>query len=163
MAVTDICSIAWVKSIKDAKTVGQMFYATSGLHLNYDEFFQARAIAEREAKIKEMEQKKKALNGETSLERDVTLLMQTKGILVAANENIFTVPEIKLLLKWKKAKPASSKKADLLVAYYATPPPPRSKGWTADDDIELTALNSNNINMIDTALGVATTQMARAV
>jgi len=38
--------VARVKMIKKAKTLGQMFYATGGQHLNSDEFFQARALAD---------------------------------------------------------------------------------------------------------------------
>jgi hypothetical protein len=163
VAVTEPHSMARVKAIKDAKTAGQMFFATGGQHLNSDEFFKARALAERESRIKQLEQKKKTLNAALLLEDAVMTLLQEKGSLVPDNASNFTVADIKLLLKWKKAKPTSFKKADLLSAYYTNPPPLSSQLWTPDDEIELLALSSNNVNMIDTAIGVATTQMARAV
>ena len=143
-----------------------MFYATGGRHLNSNEFFKARALAERDQRIKELEQRKKALQAVENLDNAATALLQAKGNLTDETAKNFTVADIKLLLKWKKVKPTSSKKIDLLTAYYNHPSPntlaPREQ-WTDADEIELVALRSDNINMRDTALGVATTQMARAV
>jgi hypothetical protein len=65
------------------------------------------------------------LNTTLILEDEVMKLLQTKGSLVPSNNasnNMFT--EVKLLVKWKKVKPASAKKLDLLAAYYVNPPPP---------------------------------------
>jgi hypothetical protein len=163
VAVTEPHSMARVKAIKDAKTAGAMFFTTGGRHLNSDEFFKARALADRETRIKELEVKKKSLNDALLLEDAVMKLLQEKGSLVPQNASRFTVAEVKLLLKWKKAKPTSSKKADLVLAYYSNPPPLTTALWSAEEEMELVALRSENVNMIDTALGVATTQMARAV
>jgi hypothetical protein len=74
------------------------------------------------------------------------------------------VPELKLLLKWKKTKPTSSKKTDLIHAFANHPSPPNAVPWSVGEDMNLVTLQSDNIGMTDTALGVATaTQMARAV
>jgi hypothetical protein len=163
VAVTEEHSQERVAAIRNAKTAGQMFFATGGRHLNSDEFFQARALVERDARIKELELTRKTLNAALLLENDVMLLLQTKGSLVPSNASNFSVAEIKLLIKWKKVKPASAKKIDLLAAYYQNPPPISQPLWSPDDDVELAALKSTNVNMKDTALGVATMQMARAV
>jgi hypothetical protein len=96
------------------------------------------------------------------LENAVMVLLQEKGSLVPENASRFTATEVKMLLKWKKAKPTSFKKADLVAAYYSNPPL-NAQLWTLPDEIELVGLQSDNVHMIDTALGVATTQMARAV
>jgi hypothetical protein len=163
VAVTEPLSKERVKAIQDAKTSGQLFFATGGQHLNSNEFFQARAMTEREAKTKELEAKKKALQAGLLLENTVMVLLQTKGNLVSQNASEFTVPEIKMLLKWKKVKPASARKVDLLAAYYNNPPPLPSQLWTPADEMELVSLKADTVGLIDTALGVATTQMARAV
>jgi hypothetical protein len=68
------------------------------------------------------------------------------------------------LVKWKKAKPTSNKKADLIDAFADNPPPlDNVEKWTDEEEMELVTMQSTTVPMIDTAIGVATTQMARAV
>jgi hypothetical protein len=109
-------------ALKDAKTAGQMFHATGGRHTNCDEFFQARTLSQREARVKELEARKKTLQGNQLLENAVMILLQQKGSLVEQNASTFRVDDLKLLLKWKKVKPASSRKDDLFKAYWDNPP-----------------------------------------
>jgi hypothetical protein len=97
------------------------------------------------------------------LELSVNDLLTTKGNVVPENERHFSVAELKLLLKWKKDKPTSSKKADLIAAYYSNPSPQNAVPWGPVDEMKLVDLQSNNVNMEYTALSVATLQMARAV
>ena len=78
-------------------------------------------------------------------------------------EKKFTIPEIKTLLKWKKVKVASSKKRDLVDAYVAAPKPKIQKVWCRSEEEKLVALKSKQIPLKDTALGVAATQMAKAL
>jgi hypothetical protein len=140
-----------------------MFYAAGGKHLNSDEFFQAKALAEREARTKELQAKKKLLGASLLLEQHVIAILTAKGNPEEETSKDCTVAELKLLLKWKKVKPTSSKKADLIHAFCNYPSPPNAVPWTAEEELELVALESQDVHMIDTALGVATTQMARAV
>jgi hypothetical protein len=163
VAVTEPQSNARVLAIKAAKTAGQMFHATGGRHLNSDEFFKARALSEREASIKALLTRKKKLVASISLELQVTALLNEKGNPSEENARPYTVPELKLLLKWKKIKPTSSKKTDLIHAFANHPSPPNAVPWSDEEEMNLVSLQSDNISMIDTALGVATTQMARAV
>jgi hypothetical protein len=163
VAVTEANSRERVLAIKAAKTAGQLFHATGGRHLNSDDFFRARALAERDCAIKEVEQRKKALLKAVELENNARHLLTRKGNLVPENERNFNVADLKLLLKWKKVKASSFKKADLVMAYYNNPSPPNVQPWSDEDEMKLVALRSEDIDMKDTALGVATAQMARAV
>jgi hypothetical protein len=163
VAVTQVHSQARVEAIKKAKTAGQMFFATGGRHTNSNEFFQARALADREARSKELETRKKLLSSGLSLENDVTALLTEKGNPTQENARDFTVPEVKKLVKWKNIKPTSNKKADLIEAFENNPPPLDAVQWTVEEEMELVEMQSDTVELIDTAVGVATTQMARAV
>ena len=44
-----------------------------------------------------------------------------------------------------------------------SPPPLDAEKWTAEEEMELVAMQSAHVNMVDTALGVSTIQMANAV
>ena len=80
-------SIARVKMIKKAKTSGQMFYATGGQHLNSDEFFQARALADREEAIVKAEKEKQKRLLLIKLHEDARELLASKGPLTEASAN----------------------------------------------------------------------------
>jgi hypothetical protein len=163
VAVTQPHSDLRVAAVKNAKTAGQLFHATGGHHLNSNDFFKANALKVRDTRCKELETKKKTLNALLLMENKVMELLERKGSLVPQNASKYMVPEIKLLLKWKKAKPVSSKKPDLLASYYNSPPPLSPELWTLANEIELVALKSGAIDMKDTAIGIRTVQMARGV
>lgn len=163
VAVTEPISDARVQAIKKSKTSGQMFFATGGRHTNSDEFFKARTLADRETRTKVLEARKKLLVAALELEVKVTDLLGMKGNPTEENASTFKVAELKTLLKWKKAKPISSKKADLITAFRMSPPPLDAEKWTAEEEMELVAMQSAHVNMVDTALGVSTIQMANAV
>jgi hypothetical protein len=164
VAVTEPNSKERVKAIKEAKSAGQMFFATGGKHLNSDEFFVASELKKRDAAIKIMEASKEKRAKYCKEQRNAVLMIKAKGELTVNTEKLFTVPEIKTLLHWKKAKqPASTKKRDLVNAYLDTPKPKIQKTWTRGEEAALVALKVQDLPLIDTALGVATTQMATAV
>jgi hypothetical protein len=163
VAVTEPHSQARILAIQNAKTAGQMFHATAGRHLNSDEFFKARALTEREAKTKALVAKKKVLQGAMELEGKVTALLIEKGTPSEETGKAFTLAELKILLKWKGVKPTSSKKADLVHAIANNPSPPNAIAWSDEQEMELVALQAADIGIVDTALGVSTNQMARAV
>jgi hypothetical protein len=80
VAVTEPNSKERVQAIKKAKGAGQMFFATGGRHLNSNEFFEAKALTEREARTKELEARKRLLTDGQGLEQDVNaLLIYGKG------------------------------------------------------------------------------------
>ena len=163
VAVTEPHSKECIDAIKKAKTAGQMFFATGGRHINTNEFFQSKTLLERHVAIKAMEDAKKARAKYCKEQLEAVQMLKSKGELTHLTEKNFTLPEIKTLLKWKKVKPASSKKRDLVDAYIETPKPKIQKIWCRSEEAELQALKSTEVPLIDTALGIATTQMARAV
>ena len=163
VAVTAPHSKERVKAIKDAKTAGQLFFATGGKHINTDEFFKAREMKKREEAIAKMEEAKKQRGLYCKEQKGAVLLLRKKGELTAETEREFTLPEIKTLLKWKKVKPTSSKKRDMVDAYIAAPKPKIQKIWSRFEEEELQKLKAEDIPLQETAIGVVTRQMARAV
>ena len=110
-----------------------------------------------------MEEQKKERGKYCAEQRGAVLLIKDKGELTTATEKKFTLSEIKMLCKWKKIKIASSKKRDLVDAYVAAPKPKIQKVWCRSEEAALQALKKEDVPQKQTALGVATTQMARAV
>ena len=80
-ALTAPQTLERVKMIKKAKTSGQMFYATGGQHLNSDEFFQARALADRQEVVLKLQRKKEKRLLLLKLHQDARELLATKGPL----------------------------------------------------------------------------------
>jgi hypothetical protein len=161
--VTEPHSQDRVNAIKKAKTAGQMFYATGGKHLNTDEFFKATALKERDKELVVMEAAKALRLKMIAEQRAAGMLIRSKGELTSKTFKDFKVPEIKILLKWKGAKPVSSRKADIVEAYITAKKPPIVKSWKRSEEAALLANKEQTVALKDTALGVATTQMARAV
>lgn len=163
VGVTMPNSQARVIAIKAAKSAGQMFYATGGRHLNSNEFFRAKELAARAEAIKIMEEKKKQRAKYCKEQKTAVLLLRSKGELTNGTEKNFTLPEIKILLKWKKTKSESTRKIDLVKAYIAAVKPKIQKSWTRGEEATLVELKKQELPLKETALGVATEQMARAV
>jgi DNA-binding transcriptional MerR regulator len=163
VAVTEPLSQERIEAIKQAKTAGQLFHATGGRHLNSDEFFKARELKRREEEVAKMEEAKKNRGKYCTDQRDAVLMLRRKGELTYMTEKEFTLAEIKTLLKWKKVKAVSSKKRDMVDAYIAAPKPKIQKVWCNSEEQKLQDLKSKMVPLKDTALGVATNQMARAV
>ena len=163
VAFTQAMSEDRVKAIKKAQTTGQLFFATGGRHTNSDEFFKARELKRREPEIKRMEllkkEKGKCCHGHLAAIK----LLKSKGELTWLREKDFTIAEIDILLKWKQVKPKSKRKMDLIQSYVDAPKPKVPKGWGWQEEEALKKLKSETMTMKDTAVGVATTQMARAV
>jgi hypothetical protein len=163
VAVTEPHSMERVKAIRAAKSAGQMFYATGGKHLNSKEFFQAIELRKREAEVKVMEDAKKERVKLLQEQKAAVMLIRSKGELTAGTFKQFTLPEVKILLKWKKAKPDSNRKADVVKAYIKAPKPKIHKTWTRGEEAALVKLQVAAMPLKETALGVAAAQMARAV
>ena len=163
VGVTQPHSKERIQAIKKAKSAGQLFYATGGGHVNTNEFFIASELKARDAQIKVMEDAKKDRGKYCKDQLGAVMLIRKKGELTSLNGKDFTLPEIKMLLKWKKVKVKSTLKKDLVEAYISNPTPPIQKIWCRSEEEALVALKDANVPLIDTALGVATTQMARAV
>jgi len=153
-----------VQAIRDTKSSGMMFYATGGQHLNPDDFFMARVMAKREGEAS-AKMKQKAIRLETiALDQETKSLLREKAFdLTAETEKKFVLPEIKLLCKWKGLKLAASKKQDFVSAHIAAARPPLPEQWTIEDEQALLNIQSQNVDLKATALGVAAKQMAVAV
>ena len=154
-----------IKAIRNAKSSGQMFYATGGQHLNSDDFFKARALAAREGEAGVLLKKKEAKLERINLDREAKSLLQEKAIdLTQATEKKFLLPDCELLCKWKDCKLKSTvAKPELVSAYIAAARPPTPEPWTQKEEDELLAAQGDDIDLKDTALGVAAKQMAAAV
>ena len=72
----------------------------------------------------------------------------------------FTVKEINVLLKWKNVKGVSNRKNDIVDAYVAAAKPKPVTIWKRAEEAELQKLKDLMVPLKDTALGVATNQMA---
>ena len=162
VAVTQPQTKERILAIKKAKTAGQMFFATGGRHVNSNEFFQAQEAKLRDVEIAKMEKAKEERQAHCKDQRGAVLLLKKKGKLTSKTEKIFTLPEIKILLKWKKAKAISARKRDMVDAYLDAPKPKIQKVWCRSEEAALQALRED-VKIEDTALGVASNQMARAV
>jgi hypothetical protein len=163
VGVTDPNSQQRVKAIKEAKTAGQMFYATGGQHINSDEFFKARELKKREPQIKAMEDLKQKKIAYCYKQVAAVRLIKQKGELTWDREKLFTVKDIEILLKWKKVKPSSKRKRDLIEAYCDAPKPKIQATWCRSEEAALQRLKSEVLSLKETAVGIATSQMARAV
>lgn len=158
VAVAQPQTQARVMAIKDAKTAGQMFYATGGRHLNSNEFFKAKEIQSRQADIKKMEIAKKERGKCCQEQKESIVLICKKGELTANTEKNFTLPETKTLLKWKKIKMVSNRKRDLADAHIAALKPKIQKVWTRSEENAPLQLKSVDIQLKDAAIGVASSQ-----
>lgn len=69
------------------------------------------------------------------------------------------------MLKYRKGgpKPASLKKKDIVDAYTQAPKKKPTKVWTRGEEAALQALKQEEVDLKDTALGVARAQMSQAV
>jgi hypothetical protein len=163
VAVTQPHSKERIQAIKKARTAGQMFFATGGSHLNSNEFFQAKALEVCDEELKQMQQKKKARDKYCKIQLAAIKLLKQKGELTLDNEKKYNNKEIETMLGWKKVKASSKKKQDMIQAYVDAPKPKPQKIWCNSEAAALKALESDEVNLKDTALGVAAQQMARAV
>jgi len=154
-----------IKAIQRAKTSGQMFCATGGQHFNAEDFFNAKTLTERQAKAAVVEKDKQERLDKFQTDREAKSLLQEKAVaLNRYNEKKFVMPEIKLLCKWKGCKVTLSKnKEHHIVACEKMPRPPTPQPWTLDHETMLNTLKEENIELKDTALGVAAKQMAAVV
>jgi len=159
-----------IKAIRNAKASGQLFHATGGQHLNSDDFFQARALIEREESVSKFEKKKKNMLLLLDLDKEARSLLARKGpfTLETSQGRAYSKADIKLLCKWKKAKMGKingkvpDKKSDLAELYFNTPDPPAPEPWTEDDEELLQSLKEEEVPLESTQLGVAARQMAVA-
>jgi hypothetical protein len=164
--VTEPQSLQRVKAIKEAKTAGQLFFATGGRHINSDEFFKARELKRREPEIKKMEEQKAARMKYCAKQHAAIMMIRKKGELTWYREKLFTRAEIltSTLCNWKKIKMKSSaKKRELVDAYVDTPKPKIQKTWCRSEEQALQQLKDEVVELKSTKIGVTTSQMARAV
>ena len=163
VAVTKPNSKERVAALKKVSTAGQMFYATGGGHVNSDSFFVSTELKVRDAQIKVMEDTKKDRAKYCKDQLEAVMLIRQKGDLDSISEKKFTLPEVKVLLKWKKVKVTATKKRDLIDAYIAAPKPKIQKVWCNSEEAALVALKEQEVPLKETRLGTAAKQMATAV
>jgi len=162
---TPAVTVPNTKARVQAKSSSMMFYATGGQHLNSDDFFIARALDEREGQAKNMRANKAARLERIELDQEAKSLLGKKAVdLTLETEKKFLVSGCKLLCKWKRCKLSSNpQKEGFVSACVAAARPSTPEPWSQEDEDLLLAVASDNVELKDTALGVATKQMAIAV
>ena len=163
VAVTMAHSKERIAALKKASAAGQMFFATGGKHLNSKEFFQAKESKSREELIKTMEGKKEARRIYCKEQKESVLMIKRKGELTRLTEKDFAIAETKHLLKWKKITIKATTKRKMADAHIAAPKPKIQKVWCRSEEASLNRLKELNIPLKETALGVAASQMAKAM
>jgi hypothetical protein len=161
VAVSKPNSLERQEAMAKASSAGATFQATGGGHLNSDDFFKAAELKARESKIKAMEELKRERENDCKDQWAALRLIKEKGELTFDTEKLFTLAEIKILLKWKKIRPTGTKKADLVRAYRDAPKPKIQVVWKRSKQAALNALKETNIDLQSTALGVAAKKMVR--
>jgi hypothetical protein len=149
------------QAMKKATSAGQTFHATGGGHLNSDDFFKAAELKACEIKLKAMEELKKERERYCKDQWAALRLIRAKGELTYDTEHKFTLPEIRILLKWKKVKAAGTRKRDLIDAYRNAPKPPIQPMWKPSEQAALDALKSTDVSLASTALGAAAMKMVK--
>lgn len=163
VAVTKANTKERVQAIQKAKTAGQMFFATGGQHINSDEFFRASELRRRKEEIKAIEDKKANRKLLLQQQKDAVAIIRQKGELTSSTFKTFVLAEVNTLLKWKAVKADTTRKADVVKAYINAPKQKPTKIWSRGEEAALVKLKEEMMPLKDTALGVATNQMARAV
>jgi hypothetical protein len=163
VAVSKPNSLERQEAMAKASSAGATFQATGGGHLNSDDFFKAAELKARENKIKAMEEIKKERDKYCKDQWAAIRLIKAKGELTYDTEKLFTLAEIKILLKWKKVKAIGTKKRDLIDAYRAAPKPPIQVIWKRSEQEALDALKNKEIGLESTALGTAMKRVVKTL
>jgi hypothetical protein len=149
-------------AMKKATSAGATFQATGGGHLNSNDFFKAAELKARESKLKALEEVKKDRDKYCKDQWAAIRLIRAKGELTLDTEKLFTMPEIKTMLKWKKIRPSGTKKRELVQAYTEAPKPPIQPIWKRSEQQAMDALREDeNVPLQSTALGAAANRMVR--
>jgi hypothetical protein len=101
------------EAMKKATTAGVTFQATRGGHLNSDDYFKAAELKAHDAQVKAMEELKRDRQKYCQDQWAALWLIQAKGELMYDTKSKFTLPKIKVMLKWKKVKPSGNKKGTM--------------------------------------------------
>lgn len=162
IAVTRPMSKERILALCQAKGAGDLFRRTGGDHLCTDEMMIAIQMGLREPEIKKKEAEKTKrieLFGLDSAAR--TLIdakeVRTKGI------NHLLVPDLKILVAWKRGlKTVSLKKDELKKAWNDEPEPEPVQAWSEADELELNKLNQP-LTVGETKMGSEFKKMVDAV
>jgi hypothetical protein len=164
IAVTRPMSKERILALCQAKGAGELFRRTGGDHLCTDEMMIAIQMGLREPEIKKKEAEKTKrieLFGLDAMAR--TLIedkeVRTKGI------NHLLVPDLKLLVAWKRGlKTVSLKKEELKKAWNdePEPEPEPAQAWLAADELELNQMRQP-ITVGETNMGSEYKKMVDAV
>ena len=153
-----------IEILSKAKTAGQHFHATGGAMLNSTDFFKSKALIQRREEIKSMEAQKKKRQKDYKNQEAARALIAKKGEdLGIHNAEKFNAEDVKVLVRWKMGVVPAQKKGDLVIKYSKAPPPKVALPWTDADEEKLQSLKTDDIQIKDTALAVATQQNARAL
>ena len=142
-----------VDALAKAKTHGEKFYVTGGSHATHDDMFKAAEVANRKAEIVEMKKNKEL--------RETAEKREKEGFVVVEKEieiEKMKKPELESLLLWYGIKKTDhgnlpEMKARWKKIRHDNTPPPTYKKWTEEDERGLTKLETEEIDMVDTALG----------
>ena len=141
-----------------------MFFATGGQYLNADDFFKTKALTVCKSKLAKMEKKKSVRLKHIETDREAKSVKALDVLVSHANEEKFLIPECELTCKWKACKiPSSNNKEQHIAVHLKMSRLPTPEPWTEEEGALLKTLKTDNVDLKDTALGVAAKQRATAV
>ena len=118
---------ARIEAIAAAKSVGRLFHATGGSHLNYDDYFKSWLLLQLKETIKELDKYKEGVFNRTNVQCQKDTLLRTKGnYLIRETATSFNVAEINVLVRWKLNKVTPGNKQALINMYLELPNPPKN-------------------------------------
>jgi len=98
------------------------------------------------------------------LEADAKAILSKCGDCIEAGLQSLTVPDIKLLVKWKLGgKNPKGNKQSLIQQFTALPNPHECNTWTNEREQHLRMMMENDIRVKDMELGRARTQMVHSI
>ena len=142
------------------------------MHLNSDDFFIGMAREDRNKQVAVLEEMKQEQLKQSTAITELQSLMEQNGVVATDGHQVgrLLLSGIKKLLKLKlqargeKLQSSVTRKSQMIDLWNTTPfATTTAQQWTEEEESQLQALMVDEIAIEETALGVATQQMARAV
>ena len=150
--------------LSKASTGGDRFRATGGGHIATDDMFISIERKRRVEEVAKLSEKKKKWEASEKREREAKTVIEklktdkSKDAYKEGDAKSLTLPQLKILYRWKYGKMpqagAESNKPALLNAWQRTKDNDASiSTWTPEEEVELTRLQSEEIQLKDTEIG----------
>jgi hypothetical protein len=143
-----------IELLSQAKTHGNIFAATGGVHLTANDIFKGIVLKQRKVTRKKLAREKTVRERQEKTETNAKIIQAGKGEDVTK----LTLADLGVLLTWyQRANVAKMKKPERLAAWVAIVSsgraPPAYERWTKADEANLLEAQSDVVEMAHTALG----------